>query len=116
MYSIDMNPKPRSALSVKERSAISEVHKLLNEPGLLRATFVHMRRSCGRDYCRCMRSKKHRHASWYVTQRYQGKPRLQNVPAERQKQVEQWIGRYHRVKELLDIVSAVYWESLKKKP
>lgn len=110
-----MNSKPRVALSAKERSAISELHKLLNEPGLLRATFIHMRRSCGREYCRCMRSKKHWHASWYVTQRHQGKPRMQHVPAELQEQVEQWIGRYRRAKELINAASDVYWDSLKKK-
>jgi len=110
-----MIAKPRTSLSGQERAAIAELHKLLLEPGLLRATFVHMRRSCGRDYCRCVRSKKHWHASWYVSQRHQGKPRMQHVPAEVRAQVKQWIARHRRAKELLDIVSNIYWKSLKKK-
>ena len=107
-------PKPRTALSAKERAALSELHKLLNEPGLLRGSLVHMRRSCGRDYCRCISSKKHWHASWYVSHRHQGKPRMQHVPPELHKQVQGWIDRYRRVKELLDIVSNIYWDSLRK--
>lgn len=110
-----MTSKPRASLSLQERAAISELHKLLNEPGLLRAALVHMRRTCGRDYCRCMRSQKHRHASLYVSQHYRGKPRMQHVPPELRPQVEQWIARHRRAKELLDIVSDIYWQSLKKK-
>jgi hypothetical protein len=108
-------PKPRTTLSAKERIALSDLHKLLNEPGMLRATLVHMRRSCGRDYCRCISSQKHWHASWYVSHRYQGKPRMQHVPPELRKQVKEWISRYRRAKELLDIVSNIYWDSLKRK-
>jgi hypothetical protein len=113
MYSINM--KPRTALPSKERWALSELHKILNEPGLLRAGFVHMRRSCGRDYCACIKSKKHWHASWYVSQRHKGKPRMAHISPATKKDVQAWIDRYHRVKQMLDVVSDQYWDSLKKK-
>ena len=109
-----MNPQPKTSLSRQERAAIAELHKLLNEPGLLRAALVHMRRSCGRHYCRCVRSKKHWHASWYVSQHYRGKPRMQHVPPTLRPQVALWIARYRRAKELLDVISGSYWQLLKK--
>jgi hypothetical protein len=107
--------KPQPSVSQKGRAAVAELHKLLNEPGLLRAALVHVRRSCGRDYCRCMRSKKHWHDSCYVSQHYRGKPRMQHVPPALRAQVAQWIERYRRAKELLDVISDGYWQSLKKR-
>jgi hypothetical protein len=105
----------RSYLSEKERQVISRIHKLLNEPGLLRASLVHMKRSCGRDYCKCMKSKKNWHRSWYVVQRHKGKPRMKFIPVDLEKQVRGWISRYLEIKDLLNQASDEYWQTLKKK-
>lgn len=110
-----MTTTARSHLSAKERQAVSRLHKLLNEHGLLRASLVHMKRSCGRDYCRCRKSKKNWHGSWYVVQRHKGRPRMKFIPVELGRDVREWIARYHRIKELLDEASDVYWDLLKKK-
>lgn len=106
----------RGCLSAKERQAVSRIHKLLNEPGLLRASLVQMKRSCGRDYCRCRKSKKNWHGSWYVVQRHKGKPRMKFIPVELEEKVRDRISRYHEIKDLLNEISDVYWETLKKKP
>lgn len=110
-----MTPKNRGYLSVQEREAVSRLHQMLNEPGLLRATLVLTRRTCGRNYCRCLSSKKYRHLCWYIGQRHKGKSRLKFVPKEREADVRSWIGRYQEIKRLLDMISGVYWEELKKR-
>ncbi|MEK7516020.1 MAG: DUF6788 family protein [Patescibacteria group bacterium] len=110
-----MSIKHRSRLSDKEREAVAKIHHLINEPGLLRASLVLMQRSCGRDYCRCLKSKKFRHRSWYIAQRYRGKPRMRFVSEGMERQARSWIERYRQIKQLLDDISAVYWEALKKK-
>ena len=111
-----MKTKHRSCLAHQEREAISQLHGLLNKQGLLRASFVRVRRSCGRAYCRCMRSKRNWHQGWYIVQRHGGRPRMKYIPLEMQEKVRQWIARYGAVKELLNEVSDVYWEAIKKKP
>ena len=111
----NVSVKHRGHLSERERQAISHLHQLLNEPGLLRASFVRMKRSCGRDYCRCMRSKAHRHESTYVVQRHQGKPRMKHLGSDQRASARQWIERYRRIRKLLDTVSDLYWQELKKR-
>jgi hypothetical protein len=110
-----MTQKHRSYLSVREREAISSLHHMLNESGLLRATLVLTRRTCGRRYCRCLTSKKHRHLCWYVSQRHDGRSRLKFVPKKKKREVLSWIERYQKIKRRLDTISNVYWEALKKK-
>ena len=41
---------------------------------------------------------------------------MKYIPLEMQEKVRQWIARYGAVKELLNEVSDVYWEAIKKKP
>lgn len=106
--------KPRSHLSPLERDAIARLHQLLNEPGFLRASFVRMRRRCGKETCRCGRDKRHRHESTYVIQRHQGKPRMQHLGMDQEEQVRHWVERYRQAKALLNKVSDLYWQQLKK--
>lgn len=108
------NIAPRSHLSPREREAISRLHQLLSEPGLLRASFVPMRRRCGKDSCRCAERKKHWHASTYVIQRHQGKPRMKHLGKDQENDVRRWVERYRQVKALLNKVSDLYWKQLKK--
>ena len=106
--------KSRSHLSPRERDAISQLHQLLNEPGLLRASFVQMRRRCGKESCRCGSHKKHWHESAYVIQRHQGKPRMKHLGVGQEVRVRQWVERYRQAKALLNRVSDLYWQELKK--
>lgn len=108
------DPKHRGHLSELERKAISRIHQLLAKPGLLRANLTYMRRRCGRDYCKCSRSHRHWHGSWYVMQSYRGKKRMQHVSAGYHEAVRHWVNRYREIKGLLNRVADFYWESLKK--
>ena len=108
------SPRPRSQLSPQERDAVARLHQLLNAPGLLRASFVRMRRRCGKETCRCARDKKRWHESTYVIQRHQGKPRMQHLGRDQEEQVRQWVERYRQAKALLNQVSDLYWQQLKK--
>lgn len=107
--------KHRSHLSARQRCAVSRLHKLLNEQGILRASLVRMKRCCGRAYCRCNRSKRNWHSSWYVVQRHDGSPRLRHVNTDMEESVRKWIDCYKAVKRLLDTISDAYWNRIKKK-
>jgi len=109
------NLSPRSHLSSREREAIARLHRLLSEPGLLRASFVAMRRRCGKESCRCATHRKDWHESTYVIQRHQGKPRMKHLRADQEREVRRWVERYRQVKGLLNRVSDLYWKQLQKR-
>lgn len=107
----------KNHLPILERSAVSKIHQLLKHPGLLRASFVFMQRQCGRDYCKCMKSPKYRHGSWYLMQSHKGKKRMRHIGSDQVASVRQQVERYHEIKRLLNRVADLYWNriSVKKK-
>lgn len=107
--------KPRNQLSQRERETIAKLHQLLSKPGLLRASFVQMRRRCGKEACHCGTHRKHWHESAYVIQRHQGKPRMKHLRTGQEPEVRRWVERYHQAKTLLNRVSDLYWQELKKR-
>lgn len=109
-----MTTKNRNHLDPQERELVAQLHGLIGRSGILRASFVRMRRRCGRDYCRCTRSKRNWHSSWYVVQRYKGRPRMKFLAHDAQSLARQWIERYRQIKELLDRVSNIHWQKLIK--
>ena len=107
-------PNHRSALSPQERTAISRLRQILIEPKLLRASLIRMKRRCGKSYCRCATDKRHRHASWYVGQSHDGRPRMKSIADELVVEVQEWVARYREADKLLDQLSDAYWERLQK--
>jgi len=100
--------------TAKERAALSRLRKLLDEPGLLRANFVKMRRPCGTPSCRCARGKRHWHVSWYVNQSKGGKLRMKCVPKDQLDEVQAWVTCYQEARKLLAIVGDERWDRIGK--
>lgn len=98
----------------KERSALSRLHQILSESGLMRASLFLLRNTCGKQGCRCQRGKRYRHVSWYVSQSREGKLRRKFVPRARLDEVRRWLERYNEVRQLLNQVSEEYWKRLGK--
>src|SRR5437879_4695616 len=101
--------------TAKERAALSRLRQILNEPGLLRASWVKMKNTCGKSYCRCHRHLRHRHIAWYVGQSKNGKPRMECVPGHLRQEVQTWLKRYQEARELLEQVSDEQWQKLSRK-
>ena len=97
-----------------ERQALSRLRQMLNEPGFLRASLFQYRRPCGKPYCRCAKSKRHYHASWYVKVGGLGGTRMKCLPKEWVESVRLWIARYHEAEELLNKISRLHWEQVKR--
>jgi hypothetical protein len=103
----------RGGQSARERQLLSRIRKLLGSRGLLRANLVRMRRVCGRSNCRCVREGR-RHAGWTVQRSEAGRHRTVYVPARHAETAAEWIGRYKEIRELLEAVSQIYWEKIRK--
>ena len=104
---------PKSHLSVEERRIISRIHWLINQPGLLRASLVRMKRKCGNKNCCCVKGKLHE--SWYLYQSKNGKPRMLYVPGEWERDVIKWVERNKETRKLLDELSQIYWDKIGKR-
>ena len=106
----------RTQQSIAERKALSRLRQILNEPGILRASWVQMKHRCGKSQCRCTGSKKYWHLSWYVRQTIKGRPRMKAVPAEQLEEVRGWVKRYQEARELLLRIGDFHWEKVGKRP
>lgn len=104
-------------LSSKERSALPRLRQIVcaKKPELLRATWIKMKHPCGRLYCRCAKTKRFWHISWYVSQSNKGKPRMKSVPKDQLQEVRNWIDRYQEARSLLNRIGDLYWERIGSK-
>ena len=109
-----ITPQALVVQTPRERAALSRLRQLLNEPGLLRASLIHSSRRCGKSYCRCAKAKRYRHFSWYIGHSRKGRPHMKYLPEELVGEVRAWVTRYREAHKLLDKVSYVYWERLKR--
>lgn len=98
------------AASPAERKLRSQIHALIREQSLMRATLITLKRKCGKPRCRCARGELH--ASPAVEQRRRGKTRLKTLPRERQEEVRQWIENWYKAQELLEELSDIQWKKL----
>ncbi len=101
----------RSHLSAKERGIVSRINWLINQPGILRANLVEMKRKCGSKNCRCTKGKPHK--SWYLYQSKEGKPHMLYVPGKWEEDVINWVKKNKEIRKLLDQLSQIYWEKIK---
>jgi len=100
------------APSERERRSLSELRRILNAPGLLRASLIQMKKRCGKPYCRCAKAKRHWHLSWYMGQSQEGRPRMKYIPSELLPEIQLWVRRYQEARKLLDEVSNENWNKI----
>lgn len=105
---------PLSRLSAQERFARSRLKQILQESGLIRATWVRLNHPCGGTGCRCSKAKRHWHESHYISQSQKGKLRRKSIPADLREQVDHWVKDYWEARDLLDRISQEYWARLEK--
>lgn len=106
------SPLSQAAASPKERQARSRLRQLLNEPGLLRASLIEMKRRCGNASCRCAKAKRYWHLSWYIGQSSKGSNRMKYIPEGLMPEVSLWVERYQEARKLLDEVSDESWNKI----
>lgn len=109
-----MRTKGKQAVRRKPRAAAGEAAvRELCEGGVMRGSLVTMRRTCGKESCRCTRGELH--ASLYVSQSAGGKTRMAYVPASCAPAVREWTRRYQRVRALMERMSEQAWRALARR-
>lgn len=100
----------KSQMSSKERTTRSQIGKLIHYAPIMKATITVRKVTCGKSNCRC--AKGDRHLAVYITSRKDGKTRQLFIAKEKEEEVRRWVGNYHRVCELLDELSELFWEKV----
>ena len=104
---------PKSRMSPRERQLRSQLAQLVSSAGLIRASLNPRDKVCGKPTCRCTRGQ--RHHSLYLL-RNQGAKRSQLfIPRALEPQAQQWVEAHHRLRELLDELSGIYWDKLQRR-
>lgn len=106
--------RSRVHLPAEERRVVSELHRLLNQPGLMRGCLVQTRHRCGKSGCRCAGGP-YRHRALYISQSHGGRLRMRAVPKAWQDRVRQWVQRRHQAREFLERLSEMYWRRLEER-
>jgi len=103
---------PRTALSPKQRAQYSRLRLLLKKPGLLRGNLVEVRRTCGKQACRCRTEPEARHRALYLGLSLEGKHRMVYIPAEWETRVREWVACHAEVRQLLEQIAQGFLERL----
>lgn len=103
----------RGRMSAAERQLRSAVNRLLSGHGIVHGTLIWRKRVCGKSTCRCAIG--HLHRSLYLVVTEAGKGRQMYVPARWEPAVRQWIDNYARTRRLMDDLSRLHWEKIRRR-
>jgi hypothetical protein len=70
--------------------------------------------TCGKPNCKCAKGD-YKHSSLYLTRVKDGKPEQLYIPKEKEQLVRRWVENYHLMQGLLEKISSIYWDRLKRK-
>ena len=87
--------------------------KLLREDGVMRGNISIRLRKCGKPNCRCVEGQ--RHAAMVVVYRRDNRTTQIYVPKAWEARVRRWVKRYGEARALLDNLSGLYEEKVRRR-
>ena len=100
-------------MTVQERRRRSALAQLVSRRGLVRGNLLERRRVCGKPNCKCVRGELH--TNLYLVFSEGGKLRQLFVPKRWEPLIRQWVADYHDARRLLEEISRLYVEKLRKR-
>jgi hypothetical protein len=104
----------RSQMTREERDSRSKLKPYISHQGFLRGSLTLRQHTCGKPNCKCAKGS-YKHRSLYLTRMKNGKTEQLFIPKENEEHVKKWVKNFHMVQELLEKISSLYWERLKRK-
>ena len=104
----------RSQMTKQERDSRSKLKPYISYQGLLKGSLTLRKHTCGKPNCKCAKGS-YKHSSLYLTRMKNGKIEQLYIPHENEELVRKWVKNFHVVQELLEKISSLYWERLKRK-
>ncbi len=102
-----------AGMTRSERESRSKLKPLISWREFLRATPMLRQQVCGKPGCKCQRGEKH--TALVLTRSTKGTVEQLYIPKDKEADVQLWIQRYREIQELLEKISSVYWDRLKRK-
>jgi hypothetical protein len=103
----------RSQMTKRERESRSRLKSYIGSKGFVRGTVSVRERVCGKANCRCTRGEKH--VSLFLTRSKDGTVEQLYIPREKEELARRWVENYRVIQGLLERISSVYWDRLKRK-
>ncbi len=103
----------RSQMTKRERESRSRLKSYIGSQGFVRGTVSVRERVCGKANCRCTRGEKH--VSLFLTRSKDGTVEQLYIPREKEELARRWVENYRVIQGLLERISSVYWDRLKRK-
>jgi len=100
-------------MSKQERESRSRLKPYISYKEFVRGTLSVRERVCGKPNCKCQRGEKH--VSLFLTRSKDGKIEQLYIPKEKEELVRRWVKNYRDIQDLLEKISSLYWEKLKRK-
>ncbi len=101
-------------MSKAERDLRSRLTKLLHSTGIIRGSLAVRERTCGKSSCRCVTTGK-KHSALYLVVSEEGKYRQIFIPKAFEDLVRQWVKSYADARALLEEISKLHHEKLRKR-
>lgn len=102
-----------AGMTKTERESRSKLKPLISRAEFLRATPTLRQQVCGKPNCKCQRGEKH--SALVLTRSTNGRIEQLYVPKDKEEAVQLWTRGYRDIQDLLEKISSVYWDRLKKK-
>lgn len=97
-----------------ERDLRSRLTRLLHSEGVIRGSLAVRERTCGKPGCRCATEGK-KHTALYLVVSEGGKYRQIFIPKAFEDRVRQWVESYADARALLEEISKLHHERLRKR-
>lgn len=104
----------RSQMTREERESRSRLKPYIIYQSLLKGSLTMRKHTCGKANCKCAKSS-YKHSSLYLTRMKNGKIEQLYIPKDKEEFVRKWVKNFHVVQELLEKISSIYWDRLKRK-
>lgn len=104
----------RAQMTKQEREARSKLKPYISHQELLKGSLTVRKQKCGKPNCKCANTD-YRHICLYITRHKDGNIEQLFIPKEKEEYVRQWVNNYRDAQELMEKISSIYWEKLKRK-
>lgn len=112
-YNTRMPEIPKTRMSTREREIRSRLAQLIYRFPMARGNISEREKLCGKKNCRCARGEKHR--ALYLVASDAGKLKQLFIPKKLEEQTRECVDIYQEVRELLEELSKMHWDKIKKR-
>ena len=101
-------------MSPQERSFRSRLKPLISYQEFLKGSLSLRNQRCGKPNCKCAKTR-YRHLCLYLTRYKDGRVEQLFIAKDKEPLVSRWLKNYRDARELMEKISSLYWDKLKRK-